>query len=91
MREIDLELSAEEVTARIEAMDEDKQMVLRGAVTILLRTLESDDGGAVIMADMNGRGKAVMLVVGNSFIAPQLTHCASDALHQMEDHQGAMQ
>lgn len=91
MKDMDLELSAEDVMARIEALDSDKQMVLRGAVAVLLRTLESEDGGGVLMADMNGRGKAVMLVIGNSFIAPQLTHCASDALHRMEDHQGAMQ
>ena len=91
MRELDIEMDEEEMQERVSNLTEDQQNTLRGIMTVLVLTLESEEGCAVVTADINGRGRAAMLVAGNSLIAPQLTYCAADVMRQMDDHVGEMQ
>lgn len=83
--------SPEEMQTRVEALSSEQQQTLQGVVSVLLLTMESKGGCAVLMADTTGEGKAALMIMGNSMIAPQLLYCAADAMKQINEPSGVLQ
>lgn len=77
--------------ARLEALGEEQRDTMRAVIIVLTNVLESDEGCAVLIADVEGSGIMSLHIAGNSLIAPQLAEAASDVLKKMDNHYGEMQ
>lgn len=84
------EANGMDIMTQVMAMDADKQEAFKIVVLSVLRVMHSADGCIVMALDADGEGNAMISVLGNAMIAPQLARVMTDILEQMDEPAGGV-
>ena len=83
MLEDEPELAMEQVKAKLDALGVDGKATLHQMSMIIIDTLLSGTGTAVLMADVLGDGVAQIVAAGNPALVPPLMYTCSEAADAM--------